>query len=99
MDHIGIDVQKGESCGSCGSGSLGRPASEPGTLCHGDGPKEGACDRSPEATDFRGTRSKSQIPTLFPHRFPVNSRALPSVEGLWDKIRLTRRFRRRLPRR
>ena len=41
----------------------------------------------PEAMDLRGTRFKSQIPTLFPQRFPVNSRALPSVEGLWDKMR------------
>jgi hypothetical protein len=32
--------------------------------------------------DLRGTRSNSQIPTLFPHRFPVNSDALTSVEGL-----------------
>jgi hypothetical protein len=54
---------------------------------------------SPEAMDLRETRSNSQIPTLFPHRFPVNSHALPSMEGLWDKMRLARRFRRRLPRR
>ena len=31
---------------------------------------------------FRDFRSNSQIPTPFPHRFPVNSHALTSVEGL-----------------
>ena len=79
----------------CGSGSSGGP--RPSMAPYVTGPKK--VRSLPEATDFRGTRSKSQIPPLFPHRFPVNSRALPSVEGLWDKMRLTRRFRRRLPRR
>jgi len=32
MDHIGIDVHKRESCGSCGSGSCGR------ALCPRDRP-------------------------------------------------------------
>src|SRR5258706_16437564 len=36
--------------------------------------------------DLRETRSNSQIPTVFPHRFPANSQALPSVEGFWDAI-------------
>ncbi len=44
----------------------------------------------PEAMDLRETRSNSQIPILVPHRFPVNSHALTSEEGLRDKMRLTR---------
>jgi hypothetical protein len=31
---------------------------------------------------LKETRSNSQIPTPFPHRFPLNSHALTSVEGL-----------------
>jgi hypothetical protein len=31
---------------------------------------------------LKETRSSSQIPTPFPHRFPLNSHALTSVEGL-----------------
>src|SRR6266566_4952161 len=34
-----------------------------------------------------------------PVRFAANSDALTSVEGLWAKMRWTRRFRQRLPRR
>ena len=35
-----------------------------------------------EAMVLKETRSNSQIPTPFPHRFPLNSHALTSVEGL-----------------
>src|SRR5258706_7358547 len=36
----------------------------------------------PEAMVLKETRSNSQIPTPFPRRFPLNSHALTSVEGL-----------------
>ena len=36
----------------------------------------------PEAMVLKETRSNSQIPTPFPHRFPLNSHALTSVDGL-----------------
>jgi hypothetical protein len=36
----------------------------------------------PEVMDLREFWSTSQIPTLFPHRSPVNSHALTSAEGL-----------------
>jgi hypothetical protein len=58
---------------------LGWPASASGRLCHGDR----AHGRPlPEAMVLKETRFNSQIPTPFPHRFPLNSHALTSVEGL-----------------
>jgi hypothetical protein len=66
-------------------------------MSRGWGPRTGR--PLPEAMVLKETRSNSQIPTPFPHRFPLNSHALTSVEGLLGKVRLTRRFRRRLPRR
>ena len=62
--------------GGCGIGSCGVPRPSPsGRLCHADGPL-------PEAMVLKETRSNSQIPTPFPHRFALNSHALTSVEGL-----------------
>jgi hypothetical protein len=70
----------------CGSGFWGgqRPSLAP--YVTGMGPKDGEAIAS-GGHGSRETRSNSQIPTLFPHRFPVNSHALTSVEGLWDKMR------------
>ena len=79
-------------------GLLGRPASESGRLRHGDG-AHGRATAPPEVMDLGEFRSNSRIPTLFPHRFPVNSHALTSAEGLFERMRKTRRFRRRLSRR
>ena len=73
------DCDAGRRRGGCGIGSCGVPRPSLAPYVAGTGPKK--VRSFPEATDFRGTRSKSQIPTLFPHRFPVNSRALTSVEG------------------
>ena len=42
--------------------------------------------------DLREFRSNSQIPTVFPHRFPVNSHALTSGEGLLERMRKARQF-------
>jgi hypothetical protein len=58
---------------------LGWPASASGRLCHGDGAHRRPL---PEAMVLKETWSNSQIPTPFPHRFPLNSHALTSVEGL-----------------
>jgi len=49
-------------------------------LIYGDGPKEVAMAAG--GPDLRGAQSNSQIPTLFPHRVPVNSHAFTSVGGL-----------------
>jgi enamine deaminase RidA (YjgF/YER057c/UK114 family) len=57
---------------------LRRSASESGS--RGWGPRTGR--PLPEAMVLKETRSNSQIPTPFPHRFPLNSHALTSVEGL-----------------
>jgi DnaK suppressor protein len=75
---------------------LGRPASESGVLCHGDGAQGGDRLRRPWTSGKPGPIPRFP---LYSHRFPVNSHALTSVEGLWDEMRLERRFRRRLPRR
>jgi len=60
---------------------LRRSASESGRLCHADG-AHGRGDRCRRPMVLKETRSNSQIPTPFPHRFPLNSHALTSVEGL-----------------
>ncbi len=49
-------------------------------MSRGWGPRTGR--PLPEAMVLRETRSNSQIPTPFPHRFRVNSHALTAVEGL-----------------
>ena len=49
----------------------------------GTGLTDGATAQ-PEVMDLREFWSNSQIPTLFPHRSPVNSRALSSGEGLLE---------------
>jgi len=49
----------------------------------------------PEAMDLRGTRSESQIPALFPQRFPVNSHIAVSGSALGQDWRGD--FRQRLP--
>ena len=49
-------------------------------MSRGWGPRTGR--PLPEAMVLKETRSNSQIPTPFPHRFPLNSHALTSVEGL-----------------
>ena len=49
-------------------------------VSRGWGPRTGR--PLPEAMVLKETRSNSQIPTPFPHRFPLNSHALTSVEGL-----------------
>jgi hypothetical protein len=47
------------------------------------GPADGAT--APEAMVLKETRSNSQIPTPFPHRFPLKSHGLTSVEGLLEQ--------------
>jgi hypothetical protein len=99
-DQVYRAVRSGTLCffvGGCGIGSCGVPRPSLAPYVRVTGSTKGRS--SPEAMDLRETRSNSQIPTVFPHRFPVNSHASTSVEGLWDRMRKTRRFRRRLPRR
>jgi hypothetical protein len=59
-------------------------------MSRGWGPRTGR--PLPEAMVRKETRSNSQIPTPFPHRFLLNSHALTSVEGLLGQMRLTRRW-------
>jgi len=49
-------------------------------MSRGWGPRTGR--PLPEAMVLKETRSNSQIPTLLPHRFPLNSHAFTSGEGL-----------------
>jgi hypothetical protein len=74
------EIQDQDGDQDCDSGSwAGRRPSLGGYVTR-MGTTDGAT--LPEAMVLKETRSNPQIPTPFPHRFPLNSHALTSVEGL-----------------
>jgi len=64
----------------CPASAAQRQAPSARSASRGWGPRTGR--PLPEAMVLKGIRSNSQIPTSFPLRFPLNSHALTSVEGL-----------------